>query len=36
MFTYICDRVSAGEACEAAVNKRTKCRFVVCMECGNF
>ena len=35
-FTYLCDRVSAGGGCEAAVTARTRCLLVKCRECGEF
>ena len=40
-FTYLCDRVSAVEGCEAAVTARTRCGLVTFMEygellCGRF
>ena len=31
-FTYLCDRVSAGGGCEAAVTARTRCGWVKFME----
>ena len=33
-FTYLCDRVSAGEGCEAVVTARTRCWWVNFRECG--
>ena len=32
-FTYLGDRVSAGEECEAAVTARTRCGWVKVREC---
>ena len=33
-FTYLGDRVSAGEGCEAAVTARTRCGLIKFRECG--
>ena len=33
-FTYICNRVSAGEGCEAALTARMRCGQVKFMECS--
>ena len=33
-FTYLCDRVSAGVGCEAAITARTRCGWAKHMECG--
>ena len=33
-FIYLGDRVSAGGGCEADVTARTRCRWVMYMECG--
>ena len=32
--TYLGDRVSVGEGCEAAVTARTRCGWVMFRECG--
>ena len=32
-FTYLCDRVSAGGGCVAAVTARTRCGWVKSREC---
>ena len=34
MVTYLGDRVSAGEGCEAAVTARTRCAWAKYRECG--
>ena len=33
-FTYLSDRVSAGEGCEAAVTSSIRCGWVEFRECG--
>ena len=33
-FTYLGDRVSADGGCEAAVTARTRCEWVMFMECS--
>ena len=33
-FTYLGDRVSSGEGCEAVVNARTRCGWIKLRECS--